>query len=253
MSKLYNICFSATGRAKKVADIVCGALGKDETYVDLSATDFQPIELSPFDIAVVVVPSYGGRVPIPATERLQQIKGNGATALFVAVFGNRAIDDTLIELEDILLKQGFRASGAIEAVAEHSLMPRFGIGRPDEKDIAELTAFARQFKEKLGNDGLSEQVVVPGNRPYVKLSAMPIHPKANKACIKCGVCSEKCPVGAIPKENPNLTDKSKCIACMRCVEVCTKNARSVPSFPLKLVAILAKKKFAGRKENKLYL
>ncbi len=250
---VYEAVFSATGRAKKVADIVCGTWDEDKKFVDLSVTDFQPIELSPSDIAVIAVPSYGGRVPTPATERLRLIKGNGAAALFIAVFGNRAIDDTLIELEDILLKQGFKVSAAIEAVAEHSLMPRFATNRPDDIDESELKEFAKQFKEKYTNGTLSEQVTVPGNRPYVKLSKTPVYPKAGKACVKCGLCAEKCPVGAIPEDNPKLTDKTKCITCTRCVEVCPQKARSLPSFPLKLAATLAKKKFAGRKENKLYI
>ena len=219
----------------------------------MSATDFLPVELSKTDIAVIAVPFYGGRVPAPAAERLRQMKGNGAAALFIAVFGNRAIDDTLIELKDILLKQGFRAYAAIEAVAEHSLMPRFATDRPDEIDKTELLQFATQFKEKFESGTLSEQVEVPGKTPYVKLSKTPIYPKTSKVCVDCGVCAQKCPVSAIPQENPKTTDKSKCITCIRCVEICPQHARSLPSGMLKLVATLAKKKFAGRKQNKLYI
>ncbi len=54
---VYEVVFSATGRAKKIADIVCGAWDEEKKFVDLSVTDFQPIELSPSDIAVVVVPA----------------------------------------------------------------------------------------------------------------------------------------------------------------------------------------------------
>ncbi len=42
---VYEIVFSATGRTKKVADIVSSVWNEDKVFVDLSATDFQPIEL----------------------------------------------------------------------------------------------------------------------------------------------------------------------------------------------------------------
>ena len=66
---------------------------------------------------------------------LKNIKSNGATALLIAVYGNRAIDDCLLELKNILTEQGFKCRAAISAVAEHSMMPKFAANRPDSKDI----------------------------------------------------------------------------------------------------------------------
>ena len=61
------------------------------------------------------------------------------------------------------------------------------------------------------------------------------------------------PTGAIPLDNPKMTDKDKCISCMHCVAVCPKKARNYS----KLVSFIAgrkmKKVCSGRKENKLYL
>ena len=50
--------------------------------------------------AVIAVPSYGGRVPQVAVDRISEIKGNGAKAVLLCVYGNRAYEDTLTELED---------------------------------------------------------------------------------------------------------------------------------------------------------
>ena len=49
------------------------------------------------DICIVAVPSYGGRVPDAAVSRLRQMKGNGAGAILMVVYGNRDYDDTLAE------------------------------------------------------------------------------------------------------------------------------------------------------------
>lgn len=51
-------------------------------------------------MAVIAVPSYAGRVPAPAVQRLTAMQGNGARAVLVCVYGNRAYEDTLVELED---------------------------------------------------------------------------------------------------------------------------------------------------------
>jgi len=69
---------------------------------------------------------------------------------------------------------------------------------------------------------------VPGNRPYKNWNPMQAVPLVSDACIKCGLCAEKCPVEAIPREEPEKTDPAKCILCMRCVSICPEKARSLP-------------------------
>ena len=97
---LYEISFSPTGGTKKVADCLAEALSQDIHPIDLTEMreDFRALSLKETDTAVIAVPSYGGRVPAPAVERLSQIKANGAKAILVCVYGNRAYEDTLVEL-----------------------------------------------------------------------------------------------------------------------------------------------------------
>lgn len=97
--KLYDIVFSPTGGTKKVADYLINALEGDITTVDLtdSKQNFHAVSLTKEDVAVISVPSYGGRVPAVAVERLGMVHGNGARAVLVCVYGNRAYEDTLVE------------------------------------------------------------------------------------------------------------------------------------------------------------
>ncbi len=67
-------------------------------------------------------------------ERLKQIAGNGAKCTLVCVYGNRAYEDTLVEMEDAAATSGFRVIAAIAAVAEHSIIPRYAANRPDASD-----------------------------------------------------------------------------------------------------------------------
>ena len=73
----------------------------------------------------------------------------------------------------------------------------------------------------------------------------PLPPGADDAfydkCIRCGLCADNCPAGAIPKDAPKKVDKRKCISCMRCIQICPQTARSVP-LPLRLAAAATVKK-----------
>lgn len=253
--KIYEIVFSATGRTQKVVDVISSVFTGEKEKIDLSKydTENKTYNLSKDDFCIVAVPVYGGRVPSPAAKNLHNINGNGAKALLVAVYGNRAIDDCLLELKNILIEQGFKFSAAISAVAEHSMMPQFAHNRPDDNDKEELKKFATQIKEKLENNTLPETIEVPGKEPYVKASNMPLKIKVNNNCIKCGKCARRCPVGAIPLDKPNTTDSKKCITCMRCIEECPQKARSLPTAVMSAVSVAMKNKFEGRKENILYM
>ena len=107
--KCYKICFSPTGGTKKVTDTLTKGLASESHIVDLtdSRADFSAVRLTADDIAVIAVPSYGGRVPVTAVRRLSAIDGNGAKAILLCVYGNRAYEDTLVELRDVAADAGF--------------------------------------------------------------------------------------------------------------------------------------------------
>ena len=224
--KCIQIVFSPTGGTGRVAAIVSKGLAGDMERIDLtdSKADFSRASFDAEDVVVIAVPSFGGRVPSVAVHRLQELNGNGAKAVIVCVYGNRAYEDTLVELQDIAEQAGFCVVAAIAAIAEHSIMHQYATGRPDMEDRKQLADYSSQILAKL-ESGTVTKLSIPGNRPYRKAGGAGLVPKTKKSCNNCGLCAEQCPVGAISKENAVLVDKKTCISCMRCVVNCPQKAK----------------------------
>lgn len=250
----YEICFSPTGGTKKVSAFLTNEISSKSVNIDLSDSkeEFKKYSLTSEDTAVIAVPSYSGRVPATAAERISRIQGNGAKAIIVCVYGNRAYEDTLVELQDIVQKAGFTVVAAVAAIAEHSIAHKYATNRPDKDDYMQLKEFAVRINEKPDKQDFTT-LSIPGNRPYRKAAGAGIVPKSTKACTKCGVCASKCPVGAIDKNNPSKVDKKICISCMRCASVCPHKARKVNGLLIGIVNMMLKKACSVRKECELYL
>lgn len=253
--KIVQIVFSPTGGTQKVADIITAEWGLPLEKIDLSDRNEECTEvIENENTALIAVPSFGGRVPEIAVRRLKKISGNGAKCVLVCVYGNRAYEDTLIELKDAAEECGFNVIAAIAAVAEHSIMHQYAAGRPDEQDKKELEDFAHIILDKIEGRQISASVSeIPGNRPYKKAGSSGLVPKADNSCVSCGLCARNCPVGAISKENLKTADSDKCIYCMRCAAKCPKNARKVNSAMVAAAALKMKKVCSGRKENELFV
>ena len=160
--KLYNIVFSPTGGTQKVSALLTNTLKGEVTPIDLtdSKQDFRAVQLTSDDVAVIAVPSYGGRVPAVAIDRLGSITGHGARAILVCVYGNRAYEDTLVELEDAAKQAGFQVIAAVAAIAEHSIARQFAADRPDTQDAQQLSAFAKQIQDKLSSGNTAEPSIL---------------------------------------------------------------------------------------------
>lgn len=244
-----EIIFSPTGGTQKVAHLIGTHWSENTVTIDLSDanTDFSKCAISSEDPVLVAMPSFGGRAPAVAMERLKQIPGNGANCTLVCVYGNRAYEDTLVEMEDAAKQCGFRVIAAVAAVAEHSIIPQYAAGRPDASDEEQLAAFAAQIAGKN-----SELTSLPGNRPYKKAGGAGLVPKVTRDCVKCGLCAEKCPVQAIDAAS-FVADPKTCISCMRCVRQCPQSARKVSGAMVSIAAMAIKKACSVRKSNELYL
>lgn len=216
--------FSPTGGTKKVSSIFADAMEKEVIWHDLGSKE-PMMEKPEGEMTVVASPVFGGRIPSVVREKIEKFSGTGKKAVTIAVYGNRAYEDALLEMNDILTKCGFTviASGAF--VAQHSMAPEVGAGRPDGEDEKEIHKFAETVK----NSTAVENVQVQGNRLYKPEMNLPVAPISLPSCTKCGKCVTVCPTNAISvADGAVITDIEKCILCMACTHICTEQARIRP-------------------------
>ena len=135
-------------------------------------------------------------------------------------------------------------------IAEHSIVRSIAAGRPDAQDEALCRQFAADVMAK-ADDAVIVQV--PGNSPYKELNPSAFHPAADETCVKCGVCAQQCPVGAIPLDDPSQTNNDLCINCMRCVQVCSRQCRALPEQFVAAATGMLNEKAAGYKKPTIIL
>lgn len=219
--------FSPTGGTRKVGKIFCDGISRSVKTIDLGIRGSE-VEKAESDLVVVASPVFGGRIPELVAEKLKGLDGNGKKAVTLAVYGNRAYEDAFLELNDIMRGKGFQVTASAALVAQHSMVPEVGAGRPDGKDRESILAFARKVLDKL-ESGSNDTVKVPGNYPYKDGMGMPVTPMSLSSCKQCGKCSSVCPAGAIRLENDAVeTNPEMCILCMACVTACPEQSRILP-------------------------
>ena len=101
------------------------------------------------------------------------------------VYGTRAYEDALLELNDIMREKGFQVVASAALIARHSIVPEVGKGRPDGQDREEILSFAKKVLER-SQEGTDSPVDVPGDRPYKAGMNMPVTPLSLPSCVQWG-------------------------------------------------------------------
>lgn len=252
-----SIYFSPTESTKRVVELIAEEFPCAHESLDLTETaKFRPdYTFREDEVMLVGVPVYAGRIPATSIERFKKLHGRQTPVVLVVVYGNRAYDDALLELKNVMIEQGFRPVAGIAAVAEHNIARCVASGRPDAQDQAQLKKIGQEVAARLAAVKCNYEIpelAVSGNYPYKVPGSLPIKIKVSSACSGCGRCIRSCPVQAISRTDAKVTDESRCIHCMRCVLVCPKDARKLGTMMQFAVNQKMKKACAGRKEPELF-
>jgi len=258
------VYFSPTGTTKAVVwGIARGIDHGNVDVLDITRPDarVRPLRTSEKELLIIGVPVYMGRVPALLTDWLHAISARNTPAVCVVVYGNRVYEDALIELKDILTGCGCRPIAGAAYIGEHSFSTDetpTAKDRPDAGDLDHAEAFGRKIREKLDaipSADLISDLDIPGCRPYrgdSKLWTVDFI-VVGDACVRCGLCAEVCPVGAIDQEDSSVIDTKKCITCCACIKRCPEHARTMKPGPLMDASLRLNTLYRERKEPEYFL
>lgn len=241
--KINTLYFSATGTTQKIVQGIAKGIieqvDSERKVNDFNFTwpEFRKWEISytEDDLVIVGVPVYAGRVPNVLLNFLNTVKGNGALAVPVVVYGNRNYDDALIELKDILEEDGFKVIAGGAFIGEHSFSESLAQNRPDERDMVIVKDFGQHVYSKVKTQMDSLSIQVKGNKPYRKyympkddeenpVDIRKVTPKTDDTCIDCKLCVTICPMGSIDHEDVSQLN-GICIKCGACIKECPVKAK----------------------------
>ena len=242
IAAVHAVYFSGTGTTEKtvrrIARRLADRLGAAYTEYSYTLPEVRKrvLTIPAGDLAVVGCPTYAGRVPNLLMPYLRDmVRGAGALAVPVVLFGNRNYDDALMELSKLLTADGFTCVAGAAFVGEHSFSRTLGAGRPNAADEAEMDAFADRIAAKLAA-GDTTPVTVGGCdpiRPYYTprdrhgnpINILKVKPKTDMTkCSGCGWCAAHCPMGSIDPHDPSQVP-GICIKCCACVKGCPTGAK----------------------------
>lgn len=250
IESLHTICFSPTGTSRKIALAVSRGMVREEEVRlhDLTHTQAPQLDLGHRQVALFAVPVYGGHVPPIVLQRLEELKGDNTPAILVAVYGNRAFENTLNELSEFVSQRGFTPIAAGAFVGEHSYSCEefpIAVDRPDEQDIARAEEFGRTIAAKLTRDDLTPidvsrlkdtpspaesmqrfvGFIMEYRRRQAEQPVVLLPHTDEEMCAGCGACVGVCPTQAIDPDDVMKTDPTRCIRCCACVKICRTGAR----------------------------
>lgn len=246
------IYFSPTHTSKQVGEAIVRGTGMENVVsMNLTLQEPEDMEIPVSALTIIVVPVYGGHVSPLAMERLKGVRGVDTPTVLVVVYGNRAYEKALMELDAFALPHGFKVIAGATFIGEHSYSTDkcpIADGRPNDSDLTMASDFGKKIMEKI-QSAASFESLYPVDVRAIKRPSQPFFPlfrffgkviKLRKSgvplpktpwvddeslCTHCSICAAHCPTHAIAKGDEVHTNADLCIKCCSCVKVCKQRAR----------------------------
>ncbi|MEG1562949.1 MAG: 4Fe-4S dicluster domain-containing protein [Bacteroides sp.] len=270
------IYFSPTHTSERIGEAIVRGTGIRDVFTrNLTREEGEETVIPASALAIIVVPVYGGHVAPLAMQRLKKIRGMHTPVVLVVVYGNRAYEKALVDLDAFATQQDLKVIGGATFIGEHSYSSAskpIAVGRPNATDLQLAANFGKQIQAKI-SAASSLESLYPVDVSRISRPSQPLFPmlrflrsaislrnsgmplprtpwvEEESRCSHCGICVELCPAQAIMSGDELHTDATKCIKCCACVKNCPQQAR-VFDTPY---ADLLSQNFSRQKEPKTLL
>lgn len=242
IKRIIKFYFTGTDTSKTVVEELSKEISKIlkiDNIVDYNYTSPDVRKKIPIfteeDLVISAMPTIAGRVPNLLLPYLKTIEGNGALAISISLYGNRNVDDCLVEHRDLLKNAGLKIIGGGAFIGEHSFSKTLAKNRPDNKDLTIVKNFAKEIANKIQSNNLEEPEMIgqvpyrpyytPRDRHGTLINFIKIKPKTNRdLCIDCKICANSCPLGSIDFDEVWKVP-GKCMKCCACIKKCPTGAK----------------------------
>lgn len=230
------VYFSSTKTTQRTVRAIGRALAKafdipvQEYDFTLPNARSRKLHFASDQLVVVGSPVYGGVMPLLVREYLaQHVTGEKTACILAAVYGNRNFDDCLVEMQDLMEENGFVVTAPQPASGNIPIQLRLLPADPTPRTLL----WQRSSAGRLHKSFLPAQLCRPLHRPCpapARTASASLllrwAPQTTNGCIRCGMCVNNCPVGAIDRNDPTKVDASLCLRCLSCVRLCPLGSKA---------------------------
>ena len=129
----------------------CSSEKVDIKYCDIcrAGSDDTAIELDDETIAVVGMPAYVGKLPLPGVRIINNIAGSGAMTIAAVSYGGRSYGNSLYELQHVLEECDFKVIGAGAFMISYMASRGSSRSAGPTMDVTSLSEFSKAATAKI--------------------------------------------------------------------------------------------------------